>query len=258
MGRGGALDADRDDVAHAAIGLVARLVLDRADAARDVVARLLLDAHEQRLAGLHLGHGGNALELALLRLDELRGAGLALGDRRVALGHAALAMRDVGRELVELGGARTEPLLGARDLEAASLELLLGLAAGSEHVLLGGDLRLLAHGVGLAARARELALGLAAQRLDRAAAAAQHDERERGPDDESHKGEYCVEHVRLPGPAGRAPCSPVQSCRRRGTQAGRGGNAFRSLHGGSGQMAPGRRVGGSWYASCRRVHHVGE
>ena len=210
MGRGRALDADRDDVAHAAVGLVARLVLDRADAAGDVVARLLLDAREQRLAGLPLGHRRDALELALLRLDELRRARLALGERRVALGDAALARRDVGRELVELGRARAEPLLGARDLEAAALELLLGLAAGREHVLLRGDLGLLAHGVRLAAGAGELALGLRAQRLGRAAAAAQHDERERSPDCESHQGEYCGEHVGLPGPAGgcrAAPCS---------------------------------------------------
>ena len=181
-----ALDADRDDVAHAPVGLVARLVLDRADAAGDVVARLLLDAREQRLAGLRLRHRGDALELALLRLHELRRARLALGQRRVALGDAALARGDVGRELVELRRARAEPLLGARDLEAAALELLLDLAAGREHVLLGGDLRLLAHRVRLAAGARELALGLDAQRLGRAAAAAQHDERERSPDGESH------------------------------------------------------------------------
>ena len=161
-------------------------------------------------------------------LDELRRARLALGERRVALGDAALARRDVGGELVELGRARAEPLLGARDLEAAALELLLGLAAGREHVLLGGDLRLLAHGVRLAAGGGELALGLRAQRLHRAAAAAQHDERERSPDCESHKGEYCGEHVGLPGPAGGCRAAPYSraSARHAGS---RGGKAFRSL-----------------------------
>ena len=97
----------------------------------------------------------------------------------------ALARRDVGGGLVELRRAGAEPLLRARDLEAAALELLLHLAAGGEHVLLGGDLRLLAHRVGLAAGARQLALRLDAQRLCRAAATAQHDGGERSPDDES-------------------------------------------------------------------------
>jgi hypothetical protein len=52
-------------------------------------------------------------------------------------------------------------------------------------VLLGGDLRFLAHRVGLAAGARELALRLGAQSLRRAAAVAQHDGGEHSPDDES-------------------------------------------------------------------------
>ena len=207
-----ALDADRDDVAHAPVGLVARLVLDRADAAGDVVARLLLDAREQRLAGLRLGHRGDALELALLRLDELRRARLALAERRVALGDAALARRDVGGELVELGRARAEPLLGARDLEAAALELLLDLAAGREHVLLGGDLRLLAHGVRLAARAGELALGLrrAAPRPSRRGCASRRTRAQ--PRRRVPQGRVLRRACRSPRAGRRAPCGPVQSC----------------------------------------------
>ncbi len=183
--RGRALDADRDDVAHTAVGLDASLVLDRADAARDVVARLLLDAREQRLAGLRLRHRGDPLELALLLLDELADASLALAQRRVALAEPTLARSDVGGGLVELRRAGTEPLLGACDLEAAALELLLHLAPGGEHVLLGRDLRLLAHRVGLTAGARQLALRLDAQRFCRAAAIAQHDGGDRSPDNES-------------------------------------------------------------------------
>jgi hypothetical protein len=180
-----ALDADRDDVAHSAVGLDARLVLDRADAARDVVARLLLDPREQRLAGLRLRHRGDALELALLLLHELADASLALAQRRIALTETALARGEVGGCLVELGRAGAKPLLGAGDLEAAALELLLHLAAGGQHVLLGGDFRLLAHCVGLAAGACQLELRLDAQRLCRAAATAQHEGGDRSPDDES-------------------------------------------------------------------------
>ncbi len=193
---------------------MARLVLDRADAPRDVVARLLLDAREQRLAGLGLGHRRDALELALALLHQLGGTRLALGEAGIALRDAPLADGHVGGQLVELGRASAEPLLGARDLEAAALELLLDLAARREHVLLGGDLRLLADGVGLAPGARQLALGVGPECRRRgpgAAAAAHDDEGEHGPDSQSCKGEYCVEHVGLPGPAGKlrraAPCS---------------------------------------------------
>jgi len=52
-------------------------------------------------------------------------------------------------------------------------------------VLLGGHLGLLAHRVGFAAGGRQLALRLAAQRLDRAAATAHDDGGEHSPDDES-------------------------------------------------------------------------
>ena len=156
-------------------------------------------------------------------LDELRDARLALGERRIALAEAALARGDVGGELVELRRAGAEPLLGARDLEAAALELLLDLAAGREHVLLGGDLRLLAHGVGLAAGAGELALGLGAQRLGRAAAAAHARRRRAQPRRRVPKGEYCLEHVGLPGPAGERRAAPCSRAVGAGTQAGRGG-----------------------------------
>ena len=181
---------------------------------------------------------------------------LALAQRRSRSLSAALAGGDVGGRLVELRRARAEPLLGARDLEAAALELLLDLAARREHVLLRGDLGLLAHGVGLAAGAGQLALGLGAQRLRRAAAAAQHDGGERSPDDESHhKGQYCLEHVGLPGPPGGTPRGPVQSCRSGARRQSRG-EAFRSLPVGSGlrgAWAPNRRVVVRELPALRRV-----
>ena len=107
--------------------------------------------------------------------------------------------------------ARAEPLLGACDFETAVLELRLDLAARCEHVLLRGDLGLLAHGVGLTAGGGQLALGLGAQRLRRAAAAAQHEGDERGAEDESHhKGQVLLRACRSPWADRRAPCGPVQ------------------------------------------------
>ena len=65
VARGGPLDADRDDVAHAPIGLLARLVLDDADATGHVVARALLDLAQQQLLRLRRGQTRDALERLL-------------------------------------------------------------------------------------------------------------------------------------------------------------------------------------------------
>ena len=227
---GGALDAEREDVAGAPVGLAARLLLD---------LRMSLAMSWRASSSTRASSASRACAcvIAATRSSSRSccstscvDASLALRQQRLAFTEAALARRDIGCELVELRRAGAEPLLGAGHLEAAALELLLDFAARREHVLLGGDLGLLADGLGFATGAGELALGLCAGRVGGAAAAAHVDDGERSPDGKSHKGQYCLEHVVLPGPAGErraAPCSRASA-----RHAGRSRRkAFRSLPG---------------------------
>ena len=61
---GQSLHAHRQDVAHPAVGLPLGLLLDLPEAARGIVARLVLDLLEQQLLGAGAGQAGDPLELA--------------------------------------------------------------------------------------------------------------------------------------------------------------------------------------------------
>ncbi len=99
------LHADREDVAHAALGLALGLLLDLADAAGRVVLGLLLDLLQQHLLGLGARHPGQALERAL----DLQ---TALGERRALLLDVGLALGQRGLAALEIG-----PAFGQRGLQ---------------------------------------------------------------------------------------------------------------------------------------------
>ena len=158
---GGALDAQREDVAGAAVGLAARLFLDLAHELGHLVAGLVLGLLEQHVLGLRGAQPGDALELdhrLVVRVVELVGDALAVG---VAVAQRLLAAVLLGAARVELLLALQQALLGLADLFATVAQLGLDLAAHLVHLFLGLEAGLLDDGLGLAPRVPQQLLGLA-------------------------------------------------------------------------------------------------
>ena len=100
---GQALHADREDVAHPALGLALGLLLDLADPARRVVPGRLLDLLEQQLLGAGTGQPGQLFEPFLDLAWPRTSAACALGELALAL-----------LELLLAAGQRLLPAVQAR------------------------------------------------------------------------------------------------------------------------------------------------
>ncbi len=115
---GEALHDDREDVAHAPVGLALGLLLDLAHHPRAVVADLVGQLLEQQLLGLRRAHAGDPLELADVAVADVVDLLLAGAQALLALGEAVEARVErllLGEQL----------LLEADDLGAALLEIAL-------------------------------------------------------------------------------------------------------------------------------------
>ena len=120
MAGGEPLHGDREDRAHAALGVALGLLLDGAQDLRRVVAGLVLDLLEQRLLGLAGAQAGDALQRALVLVAQMRELLLLRGEAlRVRL-QVALARVELGRAAVERALERLRALGGAHVAAAAA------------------------------------------------------------------------------------------------------------------------------------------
>ena len=147
---GATLDGGRDDLAGGLVGLVADAHLGLAQDLRLLADGLGADAGEQFVMGIVLGEAGDALELGSLAGGEVVQIALALVE-------LALEARELMLALVERLVAMVEGLLALHDAVLERLELLLALLLLSlgrglegDDLLLRGEHRLLASGLGIA------------------------------------------------------------------------------------------------------------
>ena len=117
VARGEALHRDGEDAAHAALGVALGLVLDLAQDLDRVVAGLVLDLLDEQLLGLRRAH---ARRRARARA---RAPGGASSSVRRSSSSACVRVGQVGRALLELGGADLELGRALAQLGRALLEL---------------------------------------------------------------------------------------------------------------------------------------
>ncbi len=126
-----ALHGDGEDRAHAPLGVALGLLLDLAQRADGVVARLVADLLDQLGARLRGAEPGDPFERALVVGAALLEQPALLLERVGLLGHAGGPLLELGRAQLELGGALAK-------LRGALLELALAPGRGRR---LGGRRR---------------------------------------------------------------------------------------------------------------------
>ena len=224
---GGPLDAEREDVAGAAVGFAPRLFLDLAHELGHLVARLVLGLLEEGVPGLRGAHAGDALELdhrLLVRFVHLVGELLRVG---VAVAQRLLATFEVCGARIELLVALELARLRLAELLATVAQLALYLGADPVDLFLGLEAGFLERGLRLALGVLEELLGLAlgACHLGRGQIAA--DQVTSGPADQQSYYDIHGYHHRFPsqvtrhtkGRATRPACATLARTSDAGTLA---------------------------------------
>ena len=155
VARGHALKRVGHEVQGATLRLRLRLLVELADTARELVAHQLLGLLEEPRLRLVHGHAGDALELLELTLLRLLEVVLELLDVHLAVGDALLAARELLLAKLHLVFACQDTLLDLRDARALLDDLTLDLAADTDGVLAGLDLRLPPDRLGLSTGLRD-------------------------------------------------------------------------------------------------------
>ena len=150
VARRDALQRVGDEVARAALRLGPRLLLEHADAARELVADQLLAALEQVRLRLLQGQAGDALELDLLGDLHLLQLVLELAEMDLAIGEALVLPGQLDELPLDLLLLREHALLDLQHRLATVGELGVDLRAQLDGLLAGLDLRLAAERLGLA------------------------------------------------------------------------------------------------------------
>ena len=150
MARGDALQRVGDEVARAPLRLRLRLLLEHADAARELVPDQLLAALEQMRLRLLQRQAGDALELGLLGDLRLLQLVLELAEMDLAVGEALILPRQLDELPLDLLFLREHALLDLQHRLAAVGELGVDLRAQLDGLLARLDLRLAAERLGFA------------------------------------------------------------------------------------------------------------
>src|ERR1700737_3681741 len=141
---GQALDRDRDDALGAAVGFLARLLLDYPDLAGCVMARLPHHLFDPLAARFVASQSGDRLEFSAGRLDQLLTLGLAVGQAFFFRAEGLVAPVKLGLAPLERLQALVDTLLAGRELalQRGQLTVLLahltfGLRAHLHYQILG-------------------------------------------------------------------------------------------------------------------------
>src|SRR5581483_1553558 len=147
---GQAFDRDRDDALGAAVGFLARLLLDHPDLARGVMARLPDHLVDQLAARLLAGQPGDRLELGPRGFNQRLLLALALAERLfaraqglVAAAEFGLAPLEVLQAFIDAFLARGQLALQRGQLTALLAHLSLGLRARVHQQIFSLEFRLL-------------------------------------------------------------------------------------------------------------------
>ena len=145
VARSDALERVGDEVARAPLRLGARLLLEHAHAAREIVADELLPALEQVRLRLLQRHAGDPLDLRLLRRLRLLQLVLELAEVRLAVGEPLVLAPELDELPLDLLFLREHALLDLQHLLAPVGVLGVDLGAQLDRLLARLDLRLAAH-----------------------------------------------------------------------------------------------------------------
>ena len=164
-----ALDGGDDDLAAAVLGGFLGLVEHLLDQGPGVVLDLVLDAGQQHVTGVFDAHPADPQELAALLFEGLGDLDFFLGDGRLALLHALLALVELtlfagqGVELlVQVVFALLQPALGLLEFFANLAALGFEIPELGDAFLLGVDLAFFNDDVGLVAGLIQQPAGLLA------------------------------------------------------------------------------------------------
>ena len=150
MARCDALERVGDEVPGAALRLRARLLLEHADAAREIVSHELLAALEQMRFGLLQAHARDALDLRLLDRLRLLQVLLELPEVDLAVGEPLVLALELDELPLDVLFLREDALLDLQDLRAAVGVLGVDVGAELDRLLTRLDLRLAPERLGLA------------------------------------------------------------------------------------------------------------